>query len=163
MAKKRAKGGNVKPAQAAARVEIADKCAMVAVPVPNAKAKPRVFKATNIEEAVGNLNVSFKLKLKNLDGASSREEINIRSTGDFEESNLVRQSATLRRQQQQMTFLHDFQNEIATNPALREELKTMLESDNKEKLVRFLKNWVKQIQKPEPQFIQLLQSNSSYS
>ncbi len=161
MAKKRAKGGNVKLSQAAARVDIADKCAMVAVAVPNASAKPKVFKAPTINDAVGNLNVSFKMKLKKLDGTTTRDEIKIQSLDDFEEPTLVQQSNALREQQQQMTFLHDFQNEIKTNSALREELKAMLESENKEKLVRFLKGWLKQIKKPEQQFLHLLQSNLS--
>ena len=84
-----------------------------------------------------------------------------RQLDDFEEPTLVQQSDCLREQKQQMNFLHDFQNEIKNNPALREELKEMLASDNKQKLVLFLKNWVQQFKKPEPQFLQLLQSNFS--
>lgn len=160
MAKTRAKGGNVAVAEARARVEIAEKCALVAVPVPNAATNPKVFKATTIDDAVGNLNVSFKVKLRKTDGASSREEIHIQSLDDFEEDELAKRSSTLREQQLQKNFLHNFQSELAQNTALREELRIMLESENKNQLVRFLKGWVQQFKKPDPQLMRLLQSNS---
>lgn len=160
MAKKRAKGGNVTTAQAAARVNIAEKSALIAVPVPNAKAQPEVIKATNITEAASQLKVSFKIRQTKLDGSSVKEEIHIKSLDDFEEANIVDRSATLREQQGQMIFLHDFQNELRSNQALREELKVMLQEENKEKLIQFLKGWVSQFKKPEQQFLQRIQFES---
>ena len=153
---KRAKGGNVKTAAAAAKVDIADKSAMVAVPVPNAPAKPKPIKANNIDTALSNLNTEFNVKLKKLNGESSREKLKVTSLGDFEESALVAQSAALREQRQQMLFLHDFQNELQTNTAFREELNDLLKSNKKSELLKFLRGWASQLKKPESQFMQLL-------
>jgi predicted component of type VI protein secretion system len=155
---KQAKGGNVKTRQAKARVDIADKSALVAVDSPNAGARPKVFKANTINDAVSNLKVSFKTKLKKLDGTTCRETIAINSLDDFEEPVIVEQSEALRQQKQQMTFLHDFQNELKTNPGLREELQEILDSEKKGQLIDFLKRWAKQFQKPEMQLMQLLKS-----
>lgn len=161
MTNQTAKGGNVRTASAKAKVDIAEKTGFVAVPVPNAKANPTPTKSTTINEAIGNLNVSFKMKLKKLDGSSEKEAIAIRTLEDFEESNMVEQSDVLREQKQQMAFLHDLQHEINSNPVLQEELQTMLQKENKGKLVQFLQGWIKQLKKPAPQFLQLLHSNFS--
>ncbi|NUO02688.1 MAG: type VI secretion system contractile sheath small subunit [Saprospiraceae bacterium] len=155
---KRAKGGNVAPADAAARVEITEKCALVAVPVPNAPAKPEPFKADSIHKAIEGLGVSFKFNLRHLDGTSSREKLEIESLDDFEEATIVRKSVTLRELKRQMEFLHEFQNELRHNPVFRQELKEFLNSDQRGQFVQFLKGWAQQLKKPSSEFLKLLQS-----
>lgn len=155
---KRAKGGNVKPADAAARVEIASKSAMVAVNVPNAPANPKVAKAVTIDEALAHLNVSFKVQLRRLDGSISKEKVAIQTLADFEEPAIAQKSDVLREQQQQMQFLHDFQNELQHNPIFVQELKAFLEGEKREVFIQFLKDWQAQLKKPSSQFMELLRS-----
>lgn len=156
---KRLKGGNVMPADAAARVEIAEKCALIAVETPNAPAKPQIVKAPNINAAIPQLNGKFKVQLRRLDGTIVRERINIETLDDFEEATIVANSEVLREQKLRMEFLHDFQNELKFNPVFREELKVFLASDKRAEFIQFLQNWVAQMKKPSSQFIQLLKSN----
>lgn len=155
---KRSKGGNVVPADAAARVEIAEKCALIAVEAPNAPAKPQAVKAPNIDAALQHLNVGFKVQLRRLDGSAAREKINIQSLDDFEEATIVEKSEVLREQKMRMEFLHDFQNELKHNPVFREELKAFLGSDKRAEFIQFLLNWVGQMKKPSSQFMQLLRA-----
>lgn len=155
---KRAKGGNIVPADAAARVEIAEKCALVAVPVPNAPAKPKPAKAETIDEALKALNVSFKVSLRRADGSISKEKLNIETLDDFEEPTIVRKSDALRELKQQMEFLHEFQNELQNNPVFVEELREFLEGEKREQFIRFLLGWSQQLKKPSSQFLELLKS-----
>ena len=150
-------GGNIRKAKAVAKVEIMKKSALVAIDVPNAPLNPKPFKAEDIDSAVAQLDVTFKVKLQKLDGSSVKEKIAINSLDDFEETELVQQSEALNEQRRQMIFLHDFQEELA-NENFREELKELLESDKKDKLLAFLKGWSKQLKKPESRFLQLLKS-----
>lgn len=152
-----ASGGNVKKAKAAAKVEIMKKSALVAIDVANAPTNPKPFKAEDIDSAVEQLGVSFKVKLQKLDGTTIKEKIAINALNDFEEAELVQQSEALNEQRRQMIFLHDFQEEL-NNKNFREELKELLESDKKEKLLTFLKGWSKQLKKPESRFLNLLRS-----
>lgn len=154
----KSKGGNVVPAHAAARVDIAKKCAMIAVETPNAPAKTKAFKAPNIDAAIQGLNQSFRVQLRRLDGSAQREKIDIQSLDDFEESVIVHNSEVLRAQKLRMTFLHDFQNELRNNPVFREELKAFLASDKRAQFVQFLQNWVGQMKKPSSEFLRLLKS-----
>lgn len=158
MAKKRAKGGNVKPSDAAARVDIAEKSAFVALAVPKAPARPKAIEAPTIDDAIKGLDITFKLKLRKLDGSLSREEIRMNALEDFEEQEIVKKSPALREQQAQMLFLHDFQNELQHNPAFVEELKDILASDKKQALLQFLSHWRRQLKQPTPQFLELLHS-----
>jgi hypothetical protein len=160
MAKKRAKGGNVVPASAAARVEITDKCALVAVPVPNAPAKPQAIRANTINEALEPLNVNFKVQLRRLDGSTAKEKITIRSLDDFEEATIVEKSDVLREQKQRMQFLHDFQNELKHNARFREEIKAFLAGDKRQQFVEFLQAWKAQMKKRDSQFLALLRASS---
>jgi hypothetical protein len=155
---KRAKGGNVTPAEAAARVEIAEKSALIAVEVPKAPAKPKVKKAVNMDEALEHLGVSFKVQLRDLEGKSSREKVNIESLEDFEEATIVEKSSILSEQKRQMTFLHDFQNELQNNPVFVDELIEFLEGEKREAFLNFLKAWNKELKKPNSQFLELLKS-----
>lgn len=149
-------GGNVVPANAAARVDISKKCALIAVDIPNAPAKPQAFKATNISKALEQLNVSFKVQLRRLDGSAVKEKISIKSMEDFDEAVIANQSEVLREQQLRMVFLHDFQHELRYNKQFRAELSAFLDSDKKSELITFLQNWVSQMKKPTSQFLQLL-------
>lgn len=153
---KHAKGGNVVPADAAARVEIAEKCALVAVPVPNAPAKPKAVKATTINEAINALNVSFKVSLRGADNTTCREKIRIESLDDFEEAMIVQKSEALRELKRQMEFLHEFQNELQHNPIFVEELKEFLQGEKRASFIQFLKGWSQQLKKPSSQFLELL-------
>lgn len=155
---KRAKGGNVAPADAAARVEIAEKCAVVAVPVPNAPARPEPKKAPTINEAIQQLGIGFKVNLRRLDGTSNREKINIRTLDDFEEATIVRQSDVLRELKRQMEFLHELQNELQHNPVFVEELREFVEGGKRELFIHFLRRWCGQVRNPSSQFLQLLRS-----
>lgn len=158
MSNKRSKGGNVTPAEAAARVDIAEKCALVAVPVPNAPAKPKPFKAETIHEAIEELGVGFKVNLRRQDGTTSRETISIQSLDDFEEPAIVRKSPVLRELKRQMEFLHEFQNELRHNPVFRQELMDFIQEGKREQFVQFLKGWTQQLKKPSSQFLELLRS-----
>jgi len=150
-------GGNIKKTKVAAKVEIMKKSALVAIDVPNAPLNPKPFRAENIDVAVRELNISFKVKLQKLDGDKVKEIIAINSLDDFEETNLVQQSVVLNEQRRQMLFLHDFQEEL-NNETFQEELKELLASNKKEKLLAFLKEWSKQLKKPESRFLNLLKS-----
>ena len=152
-----ASGGNVKKTKAAAKVDIMKKSALVAMDVPNAPTSPKPFNAEDIDSAVKQLGVSFKVKLQKIDGSAIKEIIAINALDDFEEAELVQQSEVLNEQRRQMVFLHDFQEEL-NNKNFREELKDLLESDKKQKLIAFLKGWSKQLKKPESRFINLLRS-----
>lgn len=154
----RSKGGNVVPANASSRVEITKKCALVAVESPNAVDKPQPFKAPNMDIALQQLGVSFKVQLRRLDGSVVREQINISRLEDFEEATIVSNSDVLREQRIRMEFLHDFQNELKHNPVFREELKSILNSEKRSDLIQFLTNWVSEMKKPSSQFIELLRS-----
>lgn len=154
----RSKGGNVIPANATSRVEISKKCALIAVETPNSIDKPQPLKAPNIESALQQLGVSFKVQLRRLDGSVVREEINTSKLEDFEEAIIVSNSEVLREQRIRMDFLHDFQNELKHNPVFREELKGFLNSYKRADLIQFLTNWVSEMKKPSSQFIQLLRS-----
>ncbi|MEM8523913.1 MAG: hypothetical protein AAGG68_04680 [Bacteroidota bacterium] len=153
------KGGNVKKTKATARVEIAKKSALVALDTPNAPLNPKVLKAESTDEALSQLNVSFKTKLSRLDNSTVKEKIEIQSLDDFEEATIVQKSETLRELQQQMLFLHDFQEKL-NDEAFLEELKDFLQSEKKEKLIHFLKEWTKQLKKPSPRFLDLLQAGT---
>lgn len=147
------------PAHAAARVDIAKKCAMIAVETPNAPAKPKAFKAPNMDSALRQLDVSFKVQLRRLDGSTQREKIDIQSLGDFEEASIAQNLEILREQKRRMAFLHDFQNELRNNPVFREELKCFLASEKREQLVQFLQGWIGQMKKPSSEFLQLLKAS----
>ncbi|MBK8922370.1 MAG: hypothetical protein IPM81_12845 [Saprospirales bacterium] len=155
---KKVKGGNVVPAEAAARVDINQKCALVGVETPNAPAKPKIEKAPNIDAALGLLDVKFKVNLRRLDGTAAKEEIRIETLSDFEESTIVQKSNVLRAQKLRMEFMHEFQNELRHNPVFRAELAEFLKSEKREEFVRFLQNWVGQMKKPSSAFLQLLRS-----
>lgn len=155
---KRSKGGNVTPAEAGARVDITEKCALVAVPVPNAPAKPKPFRAETIHEAVEELGVSFKVNLRKQDGTTSRETIAIKTLEDFEEPAIVRQSEALRELKRQMEFLHEFQNELQNNPIFRQELMEFIQEGKRDQFIGFLKGWTAQLKKPSSQFLELLRS-----
>lgn len=159
MAKKRAKGGNIVPAEAAARVDIADKCALVAVETPNAPVKPKALKASTINEALGQLDVQFKVQLRRLDGTVAKESISIGSLDDFEEATIVKKSDVLREQKRRMQFLHDFQNELQNNPRFREEIKAFLAGEKRDQFVAFLQAWKTQMKKRDSQFLALLRSS----
>lgn len=158
-----ASGGNIKTAKAGAKVEIARKSALVAIDVPNAPSTPKDpfeenrGRANTIDEAVSKLDVSFKVKLQKMDGTNSREKIAIQTLDDFDEAKLVQQSEALLEQRRQMLFLHDFQEEL-NNEGFREELKELLASDKKDKLLAFLKGWSAQLKKPQSRFIELLKA-----
>ncbi|MEM9886194.1 MAG: type VI secretion system contractile sheath small subunit [Bacteroidota bacterium] len=154
-----AKGGNVKKTKATARVEIAKKSALVALDTPNAPLKPKVLKAENMDDALSQLNVNFKTKLNRLDGSAVKEKLEIKSLDDFEESTIVRKSDTLRELKQQMLFLHDFQEKL-NDEAFLEELKDFLESEKKDKLILFLREWAGQLKQPSPRFLDLLQAGT---
>jgi hypothetical protein len=158
MAKKRAKGGNIVPADAAARVDIAEKCALIAVETPNAPARPTGLQASTIDEALGQLAVDFKVQLRRLDGTTARETIAIRSLTDFEEPTIVEKSDVLREQKRRMQFLHEFQNELQHNPTFRAEVKAFLASEKREQLVAFLEAWKLQMKKRDSQFLDLLRT-----
>ena len=155
---KRAKGGNVRRAKAGAKVEIAEKCAMIAVDTPNAPAKPKSAKASTINEALKHLGVVYKFKLRRLDGTSTTEKHRIEELDDFEEATIVEKSEVLREMKRQMAFLHDFQHELQNNPTFREELRAFMESDKREHFLQFLCAWRDQLKKPSSQFIELLRS-----
>lgn len=161
MAKKRAKGGNVVTADAKARVEISEKCALIAVEVPNAPAKPQALKAATIAEALQQLGVNFKVSLRRLDGASVREKIHIHSLDDFEEAAIVNNSGVLREQKRRMEFLHDFMNELKQNPRFREEIKSFLAGEKREHFIRFLNAWSAQMKKQDSQFLAFLHNSFS--
>lgn len=155
---KQAKGGNVVPANSAARVDITKKCALVAVETPNAPSKTQAIKAPNIDEALKNLSVSYKVQLRRLDGTISKEKINIRSLADFEEATIADNSDVLREQKKRMEFMHEFQNELLHNPVFREELKEFLQSEKKEQFLQFLKGWIAQAKNPDSEFLMMLRS-----
>lgn len=155
---KRAKGGNITPADAAARVEIAEKCAMIAVPVPKAPAKPDAIQASTINEAIKGLNVEFKINLRRQDGSSSKEKISIESLDDFEESTIVKKSEALRELKRQMEFLHEFQHELQNNLIFMEELRAFVQGEKRDVFLKFLKAWTARLKKPDSQFLELLRS-----
>lgn len=155
---KQAKGGNIIPADAAARVEIAEKCALVAVPVPNAKARTKPVKAQNIDDALRELSVGFKVKLRRSDGSTKKENLQVNELADLEEPGLVNQSEVLKELKRQMEFLHEFQNELQHNPVFVEELKEFMQGEKREQFLTFLKAWVQALKKPNSQFLELLRS-----
>jgi hypothetical protein len=154
----RSKGGNVKKADAAARVEIAKKSAFIAVEVPKAPSSPTAMLAPNMDTALDQLGVSFKVQLRRLDGSVSKEKIKIGRLEDFDEATIVENSETLSQQRLRMDFLHHFQNELKCNKVFREEMKEFLSSEKKQDLIQFLLNWAEQLKKPSSQFVQLLRS-----
>ena len=130
----------------------------MAVNVPKAPANPKVAKATTIDEALAHLNVSFKVQMRRLDGSISKEKVAIQTLADFEEPTIVQKSDALREQQQQMQFLHDFQNELQHNPIFVQELRDFLQGEKREAFLQFLKAWQAQLKKPSSQFLELLRS-----
>ena len=155
---KQAKGGNVIPADAAARVEIAEKCALVAVPVPNAKARTKPVKAKTIDDALRELSVSFKVNMRRSDGSTKKEKLQVNELADLEEPGLVSQSEVLKELKRQMEFLHEFQNELQHNPVFIEELRVFMQGEKRAQLLTFLKAWVHALKKPSSQFLDLLRS-----
>jgi len=154
-----AKGANIKKVKAKARVDIAKKSALVAIDTPNAPLNPKPFQADNIDNAVSELGVKFKVNLQKMDGTKSKEELNMNSLDTFEEADLVAKSAALSEQQRQMDFLHEFQNQLGDDN-FRAELKELLQSEKKDKLLAFLKGWSKKLKKPDSQFLDLLRAGS---
>ncbi|HOY05717.1 MAG TPA: type VI secretion system contractile sheath small subunit [Saprospiraceae bacterium] len=143
-------GGRVVPATVGARVEIAQKCALIAVETPNAPLKPEPVKATNIDDALQQLGVSFKVQLRNLDGEPSKETIDIRSLDDFEEATIVEHSTVLSEQNLRMNFLREIQDQLCNNKIFREDLKALLASEKRTFFLEFLQGRIGDLKKPAP-------------
>lgn len=152
-----AKGANIKKKKAKARVDIAKKSALLAIDTPNAPLNPVPFQAPNIESAVTQLGVEYKAVMHKMDGTKVKEKLPMDSLDAFEEATIVERSETLSGLQQQMEFLHEFQNQL-NDPGFREELKDLLQSEKKAKLLALLKGWSAKLKKPDSQFLNLLRT-----
>lgn len=159
MPNQRAIGGNAKVNKGKAKVEIAKKSALLAVPIPNPPKKPVVTHAANIDEAISQLKVSFKYNLQKLDGSESKEKVDINSLDDLSEQAITQGSDTLNELVEQKKFLHQFQNALRNNKRFQTQLTAFFKDENeaeRQRLLSFLKVWIGQLKEPSPAFLNWL-------
>ncbi len=121
----------------AAELTRALKIALVVLPTPNAAHEPELIDASNIDEVVAGIGQTFNIKLSKLNGSTQMEEFAIRTYDDLEIETLTNQSTVLAQQKTQAEFLHQFHDQLSSNPTFKSEVDELLQ--NKKALVTFLK------------------------
>lgn len=149
-------GGIAGKAEAGARLDSVPRKTLTAIPVPGCR-KPEIFEAETIDDLAAKVPQSFKVKLRNTDGSSLEEKIEVKSIEDIELSTIVNNSETLKGQQSQQDFLAKFHHEMNYNPGFKKEMEAILSDENRKKqLLNALENMQRLLKQNKPPVLDFL-------
>ena len=121
----------------------------------------KTFKAKNINDFLAEVSQSFKVNLRQAEGKTSNEKIDVQTFEDIGLDKISQNSPTLSKLKMQKDFLEKFLAEWRGNPNFRAELRDLMSEENrnrKDNMLKKLKALQSAIQQPESQLEYFLKS-----